>query len=340
MKKYKNYSCLFLVLSILSLIIPAKSSAQFIPDESNPQADSAVSNGYYIIFPKKLTTRIYLAQKFAPFTISSGGRELDYETNSKLNLGAGVSYRGFTLNLSAGFGFMNKDRGGKTKGIDLQLNLFPRKWAIDLLTSFRKGLYLDPRDNSESGLGLANYYQRPDIKRNIVGLSVSRVPNAEKFSYRAALTQNEQQIKSAGSLLFGANAYVGMIKGDSAMVPNKASSAFEQAGITKINFVQIGPGIGYAYTLLLSREFFITGSAIGTAHISFSTEEKAGVKNKKTAITPGALYKAAIGYNSSGLSVTANVIGNALYVGSESSAKEYHLPTGTVRFIIAYKFGN
>ena len=178
------------------------------------------------------------------------------------------------------------------------------------------------------------------MKRNIVGFSVFRVPNAGRFSYRAALTQNDWQTKSAGSLLFGGGAYYGAMKADSALVPNKVSSFFEQAGINKINFLSIGPGIGYAYTLVMGDNFFITGSAIANLDVNFSNEEKASEKNKQVSLTPGAVYKGAIGYNSAVWSISANIIGNALYVGSESSTKEYFLPTGMLRFIVARKFGH
>ena len=99
--------------------------------------------------------RIYLSQKFAPFTISATGndKDLNYKTNSKLSLGIGGTYQNITLNLSYGFSFLNKDKGqGKTKGLDFQFHLYPHKWAVDLLGTFRKGYYLDPKDNN--GLNL------------------------------------------------------------------------------------------------------------------------------------------------------------------------------------------
>ena len=140
--------------------------------------------------------------------------------------------------------------------------------------TFRKGYYLDPKKNNITGLNLSNYYYRPDVKRNIIGFSVFRVPNAGRFSYRAALAQNDWQTKSAGSLLFGGEAYYGTMKGDSALVPSEVSNYFEQDGIDKINFFSIGPGIGYAYTLVMSKNFFITGSAIGSFAVNFSNRRK------------------------------------------------------------------
>jgi hypothetical protein len=222
----------------------------------------------------------------------------------------------------------------------LQLRVYPRKWAIDVLGTFVKGYYLKPDD--ENGLHLANYYQRPDIKRDVVGASAYRVANANKFSYRAAITQNEWQTKSAGTLLYGGEMYYGLIKGDSAMVPKKVSNNFEQAGVKRISFFSVGPGVGYAYTLVVHKNFFVTGSAIGSLNLNFSSEEKEGgkqAKQTKTSVQPGGMYRGAIGYNSSAWSVSANIIGNALYAGSASSSKEYYLPTGNVRFIIAKKIG-
>ncbi len=331
MKKYQNYFCLFFALSFILTLIPYYGMAQ---------KKTSVDNGYYVTYPDKLILRLYLSQKYAPFTISSSknNEDLNYKTNSKLNLGIGATFNSLTLNIAYGFGFLNDEKEkGKTKGLDLQVHIYPHKWAIDLLGTFRNGYYLDPKDNN--GLNLINYYQRPDFKRNVVGFAIFRVPNDHKFSYRAAVTQNEWQTRSAGSVLYGGEAYYGSIKGDSALVPVKASSNFEQAGINKINFLSIGPGIGYAYTLVIDKNFFITASATGSLNVNFSSEERAGNKQTNTSIIPGGTYKGAIGYNSSTWSAGVNIIGNALYAGSASSTQEYFLPTGNIRLILAKKIG-
>ena len=334
MKKYYSYFCLFFI-SLVFALIPGYTTAQ---KKTIIQSKTSIDNGYYITYPDKLMVRVYLSQKFAPFTISavSNDKDLNYKTNSKLSLGMGASYQNVTLNLSYGFSFLNKNKGqGNTKGLDFQFHLYPHKWAIDLLGTFRKGYYLDPKD--DNGLNLVTYYQRPDLKRNIIGLDVFQVPNSGRFSYRAALTQKERQTKSAGSLLYGGQAYYGVIKADSAFVPDPVSNNFPQSEVNQINFFSIGPGIGYAYTLVISKYFFITGSAIGSIDVNFSTEKKAGNKDKKVSVLPGGVYKGAIGYNSDTWSISANIIGNALYAGSASSSKEYFLPTGNLRLIIARK---
>ena len=332
MKKQNILAPLSITLWFLLIFNPCSLKAQkVIPHDTS----------YYVTYPNTVTARIYLIQKFVPFTISapSNNKDLNYKTNSKLDLGIGATYRNLTLNLSYGFKFLNKDKGqGTTNGLDFQFHLYPHKWAIDLLGTFIKGYYLDPKDNN--GLNLVNkYYLRPDFKRDVIGFSVFRVPNANRFSYRAALIQNDWQTKSAGSLLFGGEAYYGIINGDSALVPSQVSNNFPQKDITKINFFSIGPGIGYAYTLVIDKSFFISASAIGSLDVNFSTEETTNDKHSKVSLLPGGVYKGAIGYNSSTWSISANITGNALYAGSAFSSKEYFLPTGNLRLILAKKIG-
>lgn len=318
-------------MMVVMAIIPQKGIAQ---KGTNP------SEGYYISYRDQLMLRVYLSQKFVPFTVpsSQSEKELNYLSNSKLSLGLGASYRGITLNFGYGFKFLNKDKGqGATRGLDLQMHIFPDKWAIDILGTFIKGYYLDPTDNN--GLNLANYYQRPDIHRNIIGFTGYRVPNSDKFSYKAVVTQSIRQLKSAGSVLYGGEVYYGSITGDSAIVPSKVNSIYPQAGFTKISLINVGPGIGYAYTLVFGGNYFITGSVIANGNLNFSTEEKGSTKTSKVNFTPSGIFKGAIGYNSDTWSVSANILGNALYSGSAVSPKEYFLPTGTIRLIVARKIG-
>jgi len=299
----------------------------------------APDTSYYEAFPEKLTGRIYLSQKFAKFTIPSENQtDIEYKANTKLNLGIGVTYHNFSVNIFYGFAFLNKDdEKGKTKGLDLQLHLYPHKWAVDLLALFPKGLHLEPK-----GFGISNptkYYYRPDIKMTLFGISAYRVPNKDKFSYRAAISQNEWQKRSAGSPLYGGTIYYGTIKGDSALVPKMLESNFPQKGINNINYMAIGAGIGYAYTLVIDRHFFITASAVGNLDLTLTSEEGPTVaKQRKTSFGPSVVAKAAIGYNSPTWSVSLNGLGSAFWTKGDASTKQYYLPTGALRLAVAKKF--
>jgi len=51
------------------------------------------------------------------------------------------------------------------------------------------------------------------------------------------------------------------------------------------------------------------------------------------------VYKGAIGYNNMTWSISANITGNALYSGSALSSKEYFVPTGNIRLVLAKRIG-
>jgi hypothetical protein len=293
---------------------------------------------YYERYPDKLTTRIYFSQKYLKFSIPGAtAPDLEYKAHTKLNLGIGATYHNFSLNVFYGFAFLNDDKDkGDTKGLDVQLHLYPRRWAIDLLAIFPKGLYLTPKGYAASSPN--KYYLRPDIHVNLLGISAYKVPNKERFSYRAAITQNEWQKKSAGSPLYGGIAYYGTVKGDSALVPSVLKDGFRQQGIKNINFMAIGGGIGYAYTLVIQKHFFITASAVGNLDITSTSEEGANGKHRKIGVGPSTVIKGAFGYNSPTWNVSMNGLGCALWTKGDSNPMKYYLPAATVRLAVSYKF--
>ena len=295
---------------------------------------------YYEMYADKLTLRVFGGQKSTHFYMPSnvGMKDINYEANHKLQLGIGATYRNYSLNIGYGFSSVNNNTGtkGKTKGLDFQFHLYPHKWAIDVMLVMPKGMYIDPKGYASSNP--ANYYFRPDVKERLWGFAAYKVPNKEKFSYRAAIAQNEWQKKSAGSPLYGAEIYYGIIEGDSAMVPLSIQSGYPQKGITEMRYISIGPGIGYAYTLVMNEHFYIMGSVIANAKYNIVTEEAPAGDKKKSSFSPSTIVKAGLGYNSNNWSVGAYIMGNALWVEGKSSTKDYYLPAGTFRVQVAKKF--
>ncbi len=325
----RNQQHVFAILFMLS--------AGFIP--AHGQQQPSIDTSYYVSYRHQLTTRIYLSQKYVHLNFPDGanGAELEYKANTKLNLGAGFTWRALSVNIFYGFSALNTDQEkGATKGLDLQLNLYPRKWAINLNAIFPKGYHLEPKGYASSDPG--GYYYRPDIKLNQLSLSAYRVPNKARFSYRAALLQTEWQKRSAGSFLFGGNAYTGSAKGDSALVPKVLQGSFPEAGIEQIRFTGFGPGAGYAYTLVMGGHFFITGSLIANLNLCFTEEKTASGSVKKTDISPTTNYKAAAGYNSSKWNVSANWTGNGIWFAGSAAKKDYFWPVGHYRVVIARRF--
>lgn len=309
------------------------------------QKHSDHDSSYYDIFWHHVTARFYVAQKFTHFTMpsSDGSSDLQYVANPKLNVGIGVTWHNLSLNAFYGFSYLNnKDTvKGKTNGLDLQLHLFPRKWVVDVLVVMPKGFHLNPK-----GYASANpntYYYRADVKERIFGLAAYRLPNKKQFSYRAALVNNEWQKKSAGSLLYGGQAYYVIMESnatDSVLVPKKVQSSFPKlAGITEARFFSIGPGIGYAYSFVLNKHLFLMLSGVGHLDVNIMTEEKTSlVQVKKTSVAPSFAYKSAIGYNSANWGVSASFVGNTFW-GKGPSAQKYSVQGGGLKFAITKKIG-
>jgi len=265
-------------------------------------------------------------------------KDLQYRPNTPLTLtlGAGITYHNISLNLSYGFKFLNTDNDekGKPRYFDMQGHWYDNKWAVDWFGQFYRHYYLYPKGYASDNIN--NYYLRPDAKVNLIGVAAYRLPNGERFSYRAALIQNEWQKKSAGSILFGGEAYYGTIKADSSLVPKQVEKELPLTDLHNIQLLSFGAGIGYAYTLVVKQHFFITGSLVANLDLNFSSETGTNLNSNQVTLNPAAVFKAAAGYNSSTWDLSCNWVGNAIWFKGASSAK-YLLQTGNYRIILAKK---
>ena len=323
-------AALVLIFSWLSLYAQAQSKKDI------PVFDTS----YYKIYPKYITARAFFSKKYTGFSMDGpdAQRTLRYSPNTPVSLGVGATYGAVTLNLGAGLNFLNPNRKdkGKTKSLDLQSHIYTRKLAIDLYGQFYKGYFLSPK-----GIGVTNgedYYLRRDVKVNLLGASVYKLLNFDRFSYRAAFLQNEWQKKSAGTFLIGAEIYIGLIKGDSSLVPGTLASAYNQYGVVKTRFIEIGAGVGYAYTAVYKQHFFVTGSVAVNGDIGFVKENTATGNENNTTFSPNVTVRAVAGYNSDTWSATASWVNNTIALNGNYADADYRLRTGNLRLTFAKRF--
>ncbi|AGA76956.1 hypothetical protein Echvi_0679 [Echinicola vietnamensis DSM 17526] len=292
---------------------------------------------YFERFPEMVTGRFYLSRKYTGLNIKDRLGEtplLRYRPNSTLNMGVGASYNVFTLNLALGFGFLNPEIGkGDTKYLDAQVHAYPDKWAIDGFLQIYNGYHLA----SEGQFAPASqaYYYRQDIKVREVGASVKYVFNGEKFSYKAAFLQTEWQKKSAGTFLVGAEIYGGLAKGDSSFIPKKAMLD-PSRDFNKLFFMEFGPNIGYAYTLVIAKHYFIMGAASGNLGLGF-TNQYGLEKSTNWSVNANYLLKASTGYNSKRWAVNANYVFSNVRLAKNNDFNN-SLLTGNYRLNIIYRF--
>lgn len=295
-----------------------------------------IDTNFYQAYWQMVTARVYMSQKYTTFTMKAASAlsDLHYRPNTTLNLGIGATYRWFTLNLGYGFGFLNKDtEKGETKYLDLQCHIYGRKTSTDLLGQFYKGMYLFPQGTGTTTPN--HWYLRPDMKITELGVVSYWILNWRHFSYPAALVQNAWQKKSAGSFLIGLELYYGLTKADSAFVPLTLQEHYKQRGISKMAYMSAGPGIGYAYTLVIAKHFYVLAGITSALSVSFLKEWNMEVAANTQRISPNFSVRGGIGYNSEKLNISAMAVNNSIHMEGHGP---YALRTGNIRFNIAYRF--
>jgi hypothetical protein len=148
----------------------------------------------------------------------------------------------------------------------------PRFNATVYLQNYR-GFYLRNTKDMIPGWEEGDpYYIRRDIRSRTVGLDVSYIFNSSRFSMRAAVLQNEWQKKSAGSFLVGGSLFYNVNIGDSSIVPSQLYYGlfFSDLKFDESKNLSLGPLVGYAYTFVIKRHFFILASVNGSANIGFT----------------------------------------------------------------------
>lgn len=304
------------------------------------QADTSnkFNHAYYESYTDLITSRVYFSQKYTSLRIrgSEGTRDLQYRPNTTLNFGVGATYGWFTLNLAYGFGILNQenDSKGETRYLDLQSHIYTRKMSVDLFGQLYKGFYAYPKKIVP--LDKDAYYLRPDIRMRHFGAAAYYIYNWKKFSFRASMLQNEWQKKSAGSLLVGGEFYYGTNRGDSALVPRALADLYPEAGVTKMRYFDIGPGIGYAYTAVAEEHFYGTIALTASFPFSFQKQWREGKVEHRLSISPDLLTRMGIGYNSDRLNISILWVNSS--VQTKGKQGEYAIRTGNVRLNGAYRF--
>jgi hypothetical protein len=297
---------------------------------SRPDHDTS----YYRSFKGSLITRLFFSRNYNQIKLdpSAAFPAMTYHANTPLSLGVGVTFRFVSISVSKGLNFLQSDnRKGKTSSFNLQIHLYKKKWTFDGLAQFYKGYYLGQSDlGSVFGPG---QYLRPDIRLQTVGMAAYRVLNDTKFSYGAGLSQNAWQLRSAGSFLVGGQAFYTSLSADSALVPYEADSNTNKKDIRKVHLLEIGPGIGYAYTFVFERHYFLLGSVNANLNLAASREIGASGQGVKVGLSTNTILRLGAGYNHYKWGISAVWFTSSINAPGEASGYKYTMSTGSYRLV-------
>lgn len=308
------------------------------------QHDTAVAEtpfqdtSYFRSYEDYLIGRFYFSQKYTSMNIRNEdqGYDLDYVPNTTFNMGVGATYKFATLNIAIGFDFLNPDKGqGETKYLDLQFHSYGRKVMMDVFGQFYDGFYLDPKGKATTP---DKYYVRSDMFVMELGASAQYVFNNKRFSYRSSFMQNEWQKKSAGSFLAGLEVFYGQSRFDSTAIPTVINAEVAALNNKKLTFFEAGPNVGYAYTLVIKKNFFVHASA--SISLDYGATEVFGTESstKGSGFSPNTSIKAAMGYNSDVWIVNLLFTNSGVKMATDSENQEVGINTGNFRIILAKRF--
>lgn len=280
-----------------------------------------------------LIGRFLVNRKYTAITVKSdiGNYNVRYRPNKTFSIGLGATYKFLTLNL--GVGVVQPDqKKGDTRNLDFQIHKFGRKFATDAVLQFYKGFYIP---QGRYALGSAEYYLRPDIKVNTIGLVHQYIFNHRKFSYRAAFQQSEVQKKSAGSLTAGLELFMGKFQGDSTIFPAVLRLTSSES-LHRMKFIEFGPNAGYIYTWVYGKYFITAGGSV-SLNIGINKFYEKDSEAKYTAFSANSVIRFSTGYNAGKWGVNLLFISRALNL-PEFENRSILFNAGNIRMNFVYRF--
>lgn len=163
-----------------------------------------------------------------------------------LRLGGRYKWLGYTFSIPISDLGTGSDLGkAKSLGVNLQI--------------YRDKFYLNANVRRTTGFERSPLAEGSTFRKDIEffnGLLYGfRILNSERFSLRSSFKMRNRQLKSTGSPLLGALINRQVLRADSLEVP------FSSEGLVTIDRysqTKLGVGIGYVYTFVLGKNYFLT----------------------------------------------------------------------------------
>lgn len=309
-------------------------------------------NGGDSIYIKPFSNRPQLTFEFArrtqQFDLVNPANQrqiVSYQPNTRVNFLGTLDYRWLSLSLGIfSFGAAEHKKKGETEQFALRFSINGRRiWNSNVFQLFQ-GYYLsNPQNNIPNWNSQAEIYpQRPDILTFTWFSNLYYCFSPQRFSYRAALWQLEQQKQSGGSFIAGLSYRFNLISSDESqsMIPSVLSADFQPqnraVALRQSTFTFHG---GYVHSFVNSKDLFLTlyflpGIAIESG--AYLPEDKIlRIFNSEGAFATE--FRFITGYNGDtwfgGLSLHS-----IAFAGNRSGELWVNTSMGSVRLFCGYRF--
>ncbi|MCK5846566.1 MAG: DUF4421 family protein [Bacteroidales bacterium] len=307
-----------IVIVLLSLFsIPI-----FAQQQQGDSIKQTIDTTRIIDLSDKLSLWLYGINKVYNFSLLSKntGRHIDFRPNSATKLGLGFNYKWLGLGIAFNMPWAKNDDDiyGHTQRIDLQINVFARSFGLDVSAQYYKGYYIaNPNDFMDW-----NKKQYPLLK-DLITLSTEisgyYFTNHKKFSYRAAFVRNEIQKKSAGSFIIGSYLRSDISNSPGGFIPPDLPVEYRDTfNITDFSSVNIGVAMGYTYTFVFFKNFFINLSLVpGIGYKMSALNDNAGKLYTNNGASIRWVGRIALGYEHKNFFLGATSVSTSNSIGYE-----------------------
>ncbi|MCT4623276.1 MAG: DUF4421 domain-containing protein, partial [Schleiferiaceae bacterium] len=269
-----------------------------------------------------------------------GKSDLQYSSNLPKPLyGANVSYRWLNVGFSLALPKLSVANTNfeESKGFSLSISPILRKFYFrNFYEEYRGYRLLNP----EATTTQTSEAEFPELKTQTFHLTAYHGFNHQRFSYRNLIFQNEQQKKSAGSILAGISGGFKWINSsaDKPFVPDSVGRTNPRS-ITGLEYFNIGINLGYAYTFVVHENFNASGMLVpGLQYLDGIYKFHDGSHQKiDTKLGLNAEFRIQLGYNSKkffgGISFSSYLLSN--WIKETAPVGSFH---NYIRFNVGYHF--
>lgn len=295
---------------------------------------------YYTDLSDLLALRLYLLLKFSTIEISNNNQKLVLTPNSPLAIGAGFNFKGIGLALGIGLPQSSKNlhKYGGTSRFDVQMSIYSRLIGGDAYLQLYKGYFnANPEDFMQWD---EDYFPKiPDMSSISFGANIYYVLNHKKFSNKAAYSRTQIQHKSAGSVALGYFINYDEVDSPNGFIPTEYPDTIgNDFDIKSFRYFATGFSVGYMYTWVISKSFFLNASLIpGFGYKDIRLTDDEGDSGIERHPHVQLLMRGAFGYENKHF--YAGLAGMALIRNIQYKEYEINLATEQVRFFIGKRFG-
>ncbi len=282
---------------------------------------------------------------------------LQYRPHGDMTVGLDLSYKflGLGYSVSTGSTAANDKTFGQTRYTDYSIGLSGHMYTLDLYYEDFQGFYLYnyktfPQTSKADTSRI--FPQRSDMRTLSVGGAFNYIQNYKKFSYKAAFGNSEEQLKSAGSFLFGTYVSNFDLSADSGLVFGKFKHSLSgYSNIDHSRTFNAGFCIGYIYTLVLKHHWYATLALNpGLSYLYYDSHafgptdttklSKDSTWQVKTSANLGFRLQSrfALGYNSPKWYMGINLAGDAFFQNVSITRSSLDYKVGSIRFYFGYRF--